>query len=51
MFEAGAGRANVCLSKREVRRHKRDIFSIFFSMKVFCEFSLESLHQGDSNEY
>ena len=27
------------------------IFSIFFEMKVFCVFSLESPHQGDSNEY
>ena len=26
-------------------------FSIFFNMKVCCVFSLESLHQGDSNEY
>ena len=28
-----------------------DIFSIFFNMKVFCVFSLESPHRGDSNEY
>ena len=28
-----------------------DIFSIFFNMKVCCVFSLESPHQGDSNEY
>ena len=28
----------------------RDIFSIFFNMKVFCVFSLESPHRGDSNE-
>ena len=27
------------------------IFSIFFNMKVCCVFSLESPHQGDSNEY
>ena len=27
------------------------IFSIFFNMQVFCVFSLESTHQGDSNEY
>ena len=25
-----------------VRRHNRDIFSIFFKMKVYCVFSLES---------
>ena len=28
-----------------------DIFSIFFNMKVYCVFSLESPHRGDSNEY
>ena len=28
-----------------------DIFSIFLNMKVFCVFSLESPHRGDSNEY
>ena len=28
-----------------------DVFSIFFNMKVCCVFSLESPHQGDSNEY
>ena len=28
----------------------RDIFSIFFNMKVYCVLSLESPHQGDSNE-
>ena len=38
-------------SKRQVRRHNRDIFSIFFNMKVYCVFSLESPHRGDSNEY
>ena len=26
------------------------IFSDFFNKKVFCVFSLESPHQGDSNE-
>ena len=31
--------------------HNRDIFSIFFNMKVCCVFSLESPHRGDSNEY
>ena len=29
----------------------RDIFFIFFNMKVCCVFSLESPHRGDSNEY
>ena len=28
-----------------------DVFSIFFNMKVCCVFSLESPHQGHSNEY
>ena len=28
-----------------------DIFSIFFNMKVYCVFSLESPHGGDSNVY
>ena len=27
------------------------IFSIFFSMKVYCVFSLELPHRGDSNKY
>ena len=26
-------------------------FSVFFNMKVCCVYSLESPHQGDSNEY
>ena len=28
-----------------------DIFWIFFNMNVYCVFSLESPHRGDSNEY
>ena len=35
----------------QVRRHNRDIFSIFLDMKVYFVFSLESPHQGDSNVY
>ena len=31
--------------------HNRDIFSIFFNMKVYFVFSLESPHRGDSNVY
>ena len=31
--------------------HNRDIFSIFFNVKVCCVFSLESPHRDDSNEY
>ena len=30
--------------------HHRDIFSIFFNIKVCCLFSLESPHRGDSND-
>ena len=26
------------------------IFSVFFNMKVYCVFSLESPHRGDSSE-
>ena len=26
-------------------------FSIFFDMRIYCVFSLESPHLGDSNEY
>ena len=29
----------------------RDIFSIFFDMKVYCVYSLESPQRGDSNKY
>ena len=32
-------------------KHNTDIFSMFFSMKVFWVFSLESPQRGDSNEY
>ena len=28
-----------------------DIFSIFFNMKVYYVYSLESPHRGNSNEY
>ena len=31
-------------------RHTRDIFSIFFNIKVCCVLLLESPRQGDSNE-
>ena len=31
--------------------HNRDILSILFNIKVYCVFSLESPHRGDSNEY
>ena len=32
------------------RRQSREFFSIFFNMKVYCVFSLESPHWGDSNK-
>ena len=31
--------------------HNRDIFLIFFNMKVYCVFSSESPHRGDSNVF
>ena len=44
MFETGVVRANECKSYRKVRRYNRDNFSIFFQMKAYCMFSLESPH-------
>ena len=35
----------------QARRHNRDIFWIFFNMRVCCVFSLEPPDRGDSNEY
>ena len=51
MFETGVVRANECYSWHKVRRHTRDIFSIFFNVLVYRVFSLESPHRGDSNWY
>ena len=31
--------------------HNRDVFLIFFNVKVFCVYLLESPHRGDPNEY
>ena len=31
--------------------HYRDIFLVFYNIKVYCLFSLESSHRGDSNQY
>ena len=50
MFETRVVRANEYYSKRQIRRQNRDIFPIFFNMKVYCVFTLESPHRGDSNE-
>ena len=33
------------------QEHNRDIFLIFFNLKVYCVFLFESPHQGDSNVY
>ena len=33
------------------REANRDVFTIFFNMNVYCVFSFESPHGGDSNEY
>ena len=50
-FEPGIVRASECLSYRLVRRQNRDILSLFFNMKVYCVFSLDSPDRADSNEY
>ena len=42
MFQTGVVQANECLSKCQVRRHDRYIFSIFINMKVCCVCLLES---------
>ena len=51
MLETGVVRANECYHSPR----SGDIIGIssqfFFNMKVFCVFSLESPHRGDSNEY
>ena len=47
MFKTRVVRANECYSLHKVMRHKRDIFSIFFNMKVCCVFSLESPYRGE----
>ena len=41
MFEAGVVRANGYYAESQVRRHNRDIFFIFFNMKVYCVFLME----------
>ena len=51
MFETRAVRANECYLLHQVKMHNRDIFSILFTIKVYCVFSLESPNWGDSNEY
>ena len=51
MFETGVVRGNECFSQRQLRRHYRDILLIFFNIKVYYVFSLESHLRGDSNEH
>ena len=51
LFATGVVQATEGLLQSQVRRHNRDIFSIFFSMKVYCVFSLETPQRRDSNEY
>ena len=51
IFETGVVRAKECESKRQVRKHNRDIYLIFFHMKLCCMLSLKSSHPEDSNEY
>ena len=51
LFETGVVRTIEGLLLSQVRRHNMVIFSIFFNMKVYCVFSLESPQRGDSNDY
>ena len=39
------------MSVNHSARSEGIIFSIFLNIKVFCAFSLESPHRGDSDEY
>ena len=47
----GPARTKECLSQCQVWRQNKDIFLIFFKMKVYCVFSLESPHRVNSNKY
>ena len=51
MFETGAVRANEVNHTAMSGDIIGIFFSIFFNMKVFGVFSLESPHGGDSKEY
>ena len=51
MLETGVVRANECYSVHQLRRRNKDIFLIFFDIKVCCVFSLEFPHRGNFNEY
>ena len=50
MFETRVVRAIEGLLQSQVRKHNRDVLSIFFNMKVYRAFLLESPHRSDSNE-
>ena len=47
MFKTGLDRVLILAPGQEANR---DIFSIFFNIKVSCAFSLEPPHRDDSNE-
>ena len=51
LFETGVVRAIEGFLWGQIRRHNRDTFSVFFNIKVYCVFSLESPQRGDSNVY
>ena len=51
MFEIGVVRVVSVNNSAITGRHNRDVCSIFFNMKVYCVFSLELPHRGDSYEY
>ena len=51
MFGIGDVRVNGCESGRQVGSLNGNVFSIFYNMKVFCAFSVESPHRGDSDEH
>ena len=52
MFETGVKFELTSVNHSAVKRNnKRDIFSIFYNMKVCCVFSLESPNRGDYNGY
>ena len=50
MFQTGVVRASEC-DNHSARIGSKIEISLFFNMKVYCVFSLESPHRGDSGEY
>ena len=47
MLETGVVQVS---DNHSIRIEGRDIFLVFFNMKVYCGFSLESPHRGNFNE-